>query len=436
MKSRRNRRKISKTRKQRGGVVFSKIKRSNTVGSGSSSSSSLSSSLSSQERINSRNLNYGAVNGEPVIFEMFIVSPEIGNQYVSGSYGPQYSKLEEELMNQILTLRQEAFPEVYTKKTIDSSEIWIAPMHCDAEPGTLSRKNFMYTLFYYTDSSEEQYKENIEWSKTSVGLGQWVQQIVEMPTLISNCSLSICDLKGKKGKLRIAELVGVATFAEYQKQNFGTKLLVGVLNSISDKNTNVDYVWLYYDRTKPYLKDFYEQFGFKEITEKEKDPELKKIYIGKEVLYNRAKKDKKEEFFYKTEKKYQKNTGSGMNLDFVNEEEFDSWAKQKREQVYDEYVSKDKRTGKPFTNKNGKNAKDSLTEKSIQDFGGDLEKYKQAMFDVWITKDVNKPFIITKAINDELNTLTENEKIDALEFERENAQMVLSIADWVYTVKN
>lgn len=432
MKSRRNRRKISKTRKQRGGVVFSKIKgigsKKNANVRSSSSNSSGAESLSSSSRINSRNLNYGTVNGKPVYFTMFIVSPDIGNQFEYGSYGPQYSKLEEELMNQILTLRQEAFPEEYSKK-IDSDEIWEAPVHCKLDESSI--KNFMYTLFYYTDSAEEQYKENIEWSKTSGGLGQWVQQIVEMPTVISNCSLSICDLNKE---LRIAELVGVATGANYQKQNFGTKLLVGVLNSISDKTLKIDYVWLHYDRTKPHLKNFYGQFGFKEITENETDPELKQIYIGKKYLYKLALNNKKPKFMIHKKEEHKKITDE--ELEFVDESNYDDWVKEKKEQIYIDFNPINYETGEPFKNKNGNPKKDTLTKKSIQDFGGDVEKYKQALFDVWIQIPVNKPFIMTKAIKDELNTLTENEKYDALDFERENAQMVLSIADWAYTMNN
>ena len=43
-----------------------------------------------------------------------------------------------------------------------------------------------------------------------------------------------------------------------------------------------------------------------------------------------------------------------------------------------------------------------------------------------------KPLIMTEQMRDNLKMLTEEEKYKALEFERENVQMVLSMADWVY----
>ena len=425
MKSRRNRRQISKTRKQRGGVVFSKIKGSKSLGTESSSSSSSSSSSPSEERIRSNNLNYGAVNEKPVFFTMFIVSPDIGTIH---SYGPQYNDFEIELMDQILTLRQKAFPEEYSKK-IDPEDIWEAPAHCKLDESSI--KNYMYTLFYYTDDAEREYIEERENSKKNFELALLLHHRIIMPTVISNCSLSICDLNKE---LRIAELAGVATGANYQKQNFGTKLLVGVLNSISDKTLKIDYVWLYYDRTKPHLKDFYGQFGFKEITENETDPELKQIYIGKKYLYKLALNNKKPKFMIHKKEEHKKLTDE--ELEFVDESNYDDWVKEKKEQIYIDFNPINYETGEPFKNKNGNPKKDTLTKKSIQDFGGDVEKYKQALFDVWIQIPVNKPFIMTKAIKDELNTLTENEKYDALDFERENAQMVLSIADWAYTMNN
>ena len=61
-----------------------------------------------------------------------------------------------------------------------------------------------------------------------------------------------------------------------------------------------------------------------------------------------------------------------------------------------------------------------------------LADYKQAIFEAWGKLKVNYPMIITQEVKEDLNSLTKEEEYEALEFERENVQMVLSMADWIY----
>lgn len=440
MKStRKNLKKKSNTRKhQKGGwgvlSKLAKVPKNQTATATTTSSSSTTTTSSSNSRgagssANQQTINFGKAEGQPVMFREFIVSPEIGNQGLfGGPVGRQYSLFDQSLMNQILKLRKEAFPDEYKDKDYPS-EIWETPLHCKPEPGSLSIENRMYNLYYFTDKAKKEYEEDKKLIKELGILSRMTTKSILIPTLISNCAVILCDLASG---LRIGELVGVATFAKFQKQSFGTKLLQTVFNSLSDVRINVDYIWLYFDRTKPYLGKFYSQFGFKEITESDTDQELKEIYIGKDYLYNHALKNKEAKFYIDAQAKYRKNTGSGMKLEFVNEEKYDSWAEQKKEEVYKQFVYTDYKTGEVLKNKTGKNIPDNLTKKTVADFGGNVKKYKQAIFDVWITKPVYKPLIMTKQMRDDLKMLTEEEKYKALEFERNNVQMVLSIADWVY----
>lgn len=393
----------------------------------------------------------------PVEHYRFKISPEFGNVSPFGQAGPQYTHFQKKLMPQIYLLRAEAFPEEYgrdsdglnkrllnvfgksssstmmengiLKSTVSPYSnaehiLFESPIHCEKKPGTLSTINFVDSLYFFTE-------EELKKEKNYKSMGSTIKP---EPSLISSCAYTLCELPSG---VNIAELVGVATFEKYQGQGFASKMLRKVFNYLStigsvnikiskgevatNSNDTVEYVWLYYDRTNPELGDFYESFGFKELTEKETDPERKELYIGKKFLLDAAKKNKWAKFKAEAIEEHRKITY--QPLEFVDENEFVAWTIKKREELYNTWGKFKKPDGSPI--------KDNYTEKTIDDFPSE-EEYKQAIFEAWGKLKVNYPMIITQEVKEDLNTLTKEEEYEALEFERDNVQMVLSMADWVY----
>jgi hypothetical protein len=442
----------------------------------------------------------------------FNISPDKGLVSPFGSSGPQYSVFEKKLLREIYELRAQAFPEEYgyingepseglndlllgifpssykkrNGKKISTVEahanteaiLWIPPMHCDPIPNTISNNNLTFCLYFYT-------AEELEKGKQMVAFYRFTPD----PTLISSCSVNVCKLNSGNN---VAEIVGVATFERFQKMQMASKLLTEVLNfysmvnlnnpgaaasvTISGKagnvkyNTNlngIDYFWLYYDRTKPHLGKFYSSFGFKELTEKETDPELKEVYLGRDFFIKKAIENKWAKFREEAKEEHRKITY--QELEFVDEGDFVRWNREKREYIFNNYAhlgfynKKIKYTDdkgiqrernkvledyiedvKKETRSNQlrlENKTSTATSSSVNTNNNSnnisirieaLERYKDDIFNRWRSLKPNQIMLISMELKEELNTLTREEETEALKFMRENVQMVLSSAEWVY----
>ncbi len=324
MKTRKNYKyKENRKKKQFGGGVFSKLNLStvklnnvntstnkkNTnisiigAGAGAGAGASASTSIST---LTSSATNVG--NKESVIP---ITSTQFNSILLSkDGYKPKnngiFSSQEKDVLSQVFFLREEAFPNEYSRNIIKNAEkhphlLYESAIHCEKS----EKPNIIFILSY---------KEN---NKLNV---------------LSSAAVNWCNLSGD---YKLFELFGVATFKKYQGMGYAKKLLEHTLAQISQimpatKNKPIKrIIWLYYERNKPYLGKFYGQFGFKELTEKEaaEDSILNKIYISRKYLLDRMLGQKLDE--YKRQKEQQRYSRGIFHR--LNKKDFTTLTKQEEE---------------------------------------------------------------------------------------------------------
>jgi ribosomal protein S18 acetylase RimI-like enzyme len=379
------------------------------------------------------------IKGLPVKLYIFVNSPAIGGANPLGNSGPQYSRFDRKIMEQILDLRAEAFPEEYgigsnglKEKMISifgeevipyvnaSHLIWMQPYHCEATPDTPAERNIVYSLIVVPPV-----EKNARFYTTNM----------REPNLLSSCSIIHC----KVDDIQVIELYGLATYAQYQKQGLGRDLLERTLQSLSKLATPTNtrllankYIWLFYDKTKEHLKNLYESVGFVPIHEHSENPIHKKLYISSEFLLENARKAKYEKF-----KEYIKRRNP-FNIVVVEENDLPTYLAKKREEILkelnDRLVLSNKYGVRPnllyfSTEENHSlNVKEFLKD---PDYKAEIEeKYYQAWYK-YMTVRTKFLVVVSEKDKQEAMKLTEEEAEETTEFIRKDQQMVLCLADWV-----
>ncbi len=379
------------------------------------------------------------VNALPVKYYIFVNSPSIGGANPFGNSGPQYSSFDRKIMEQILILRGEAFPEDYGYESEGLKEkmislfgeevsplanaanlIWIEPYHCKADPDSLAERNVVHSLI-----TVPPVEKNARFYATNM----------RVPLLISSCSIIKC----KVDNLDVMELYGLATFAAYQKQGFGKDLLLRVLQGLSTLTKPTDvrllenkYVWLFYKKEKEHLKRLYEGVGFVPINERSENPVHKQLYISTEFLLENARNAKYERYKENIKEKNQ------YNIIVVEEDKLP------------EYLAEEKIRIKKLLKERLESSRnfrlrpylfffssEEIDELDVNKFFEDPvymaeveENYYQAWYK-YMTKRTKFLVVVTEEEKRKVMTLTDKEIEEATEFIREEQQMVLCLADWV-----
>ncbi len=379
------------------------------------------------------------IDGLPVKLYVFINSPAIGGANPFGNAGPQYSRFDRLLMEQLLTLRSEAFPEEYGigSKALEEKMIsifgekvspyanaepllWIEPYHCKALPGTPAENNLISSLIVIPplEKNSHLYARNMR-----------------VPQLISSCTVIRC----KVDDLDVMEIYGVATFAKYQKQGFGKDLLERTLQRFSKLTTPTNtrllenkYVWLFYEKGKEHLKRLYESVGFVPIDERSENPVHKKLYISAEFLLDNARTAKYEKY------KEHIRDRNPHNIVIVEESELPDYLAKERisviKQLHERLQSSKKYFLRPYLFYFSPEEIDNTNVSKFfedTDYRAEVEeKYYQAWYK-YMTERTKFLVVISEEEKRTAMTLTDEEAEEATEFIGKEQQMVLCLADWV-----
>ena len=385
------------------------------------------------------------VNSLPIRFHVFVNSPSIGlsNPY-GGNSGPQYSRFDKELSQQLLRLRQEAFPEDYgvgteglkdRMKSVFGHDVdvhanaeallWISPYHCTPAANSEAEKNYICSLLTIPPVNKDYEKYLVQRGKN--------RRDAQSPSLLSSCTLIHCKVNEKQ----VTELYGLATFEKYQKRGLGKDLLQRVLQTLckttSSGLTNTrplenQYVWLFYKKQKMHLKKLYESVGFRSIDERNE------FFISPEFLLNNARTSKLAKYKEAIKAK------NPYNIIVLEEDELPSYLETKRKELDKDIDEKVERLVKSGLYKIYMGA--FFPEEEVQQIEkkryftdeSHRKEIQQKYYDAWykyMTERTKFLVVLTKDQKEKAATLTPEEEHEATEFIREEQQMILCLGDWV-----